>query len=146
MRSDELSVVLYHRRQMFLDMGTNDPRVLDEIEQASQTLFGEALRNGTYLGWFAEAAGEVIAGGGVLLLPFQPSPREPRPVRPFIVNVYTEPPYRRQGLARRLMKEMVEWCRVQGYAGVTLHASPEGRPLYEAMGFAPTNEMRLRFR
>jgi len=26
---------------------------------------------------------------------------------------------------------------------VVLHASPEGRPLYEALGFAATNEMRI---
>jgi len=28
---------------------------------------------------------------------------------------------------------------------VNLHASDEGRTLYEKLGFAPTNEMRLKF-
>lgn len=28
-------------------------------------------------------------------------------------------------------------------ARVSLHASVEGRPLYEGLGFEPTNEMRL---
>ena len=27
---------------------------------------------------------------------------------------------------------------------VTLHASDKGRPLYESLGFEPTNEMRLK--
>jgi GNAT superfamily N-acetyltransferase len=145
-RSDELSIVLHHRRQMYIDMGTTDVPMLDEIERASHEVFGDALRSGTYRGWFAEANGQVIAGGGVLLLAFQPGPREPRPVRPFIVNVYTEPAYRRRGVARRMMEVMVEWCRAQGYAGVTLHASDHGRRLYESMGFLPTNEMRLKLR
>jgi GNAT superfamily N-acetyltransferase len=145
-RPDELALVLYHRRQMFIEMGSTDVPALDEMERASQTVFGEALRSGTYRGWFAEAEGQVIAGGGVLLVPFQPSPREPRATRPYIVNVYTERPYRRRGLARRLMEEMVSWCRGQGYAGVSLHATDEGRPLYASLGFAPTNEMRLRLR
>lgn len=145
-RSDELSIVLYHRRQMYIDMGTTDVRLLDTIEQASQAIFGEALRNGTYRSWFVEEHGQVIAGGGVLLLAFQPGPREPRPTRPFIVNVYTEVAHRRRGLARRLMAVMVDWCRAQGYAGVHLHASDEGRRLYESMGFQPTNEMRLPLR
>jgi len=26
---------------------------------------------------------------------------------------------------------------------ISLHASPFGRPLYESLGFEPTNEMRL---
>jgi GNAT superfamily N-acetyltransferase len=145
-RPDELSTVLYHRRQMFIEMGDTDVRALDEMELASEAIFGEALRNGTYRGWFAEADGKVVAGGGVLLVRFQPSPREPRPARPFIINVYTERAFRRRGLARRIMKEMVDWCRAQGYAGVSLHATDEGRPLYASLGFLPTNEMRLRLR
>lgn len=145
-RPDELATVLHHRRQMFLDMGDRDERVLDEVLRSSQTIFGEALRSGTYRGWVVEAEGRIIAGGGVLLVPFQPGPREPKPARPYIVNVYTEPSYRRRGLARRLMEEMVAWCRAQGYAGVCLHASDEARPLYASMGFTATNEMRLPLR
>jgi GNAT superfamily N-acetyltransferase len=145
-RPDELSTVLYHRRQMFTEMGDRNVQALDAMEHASHAIFEEALRNGTYRGWFVEADGRIVSGGGVLLVTFQPSPRDPRPVRPFIVNIYTEPPYRRRGLARRLMEEMVAWCRAEGYAGVSLHATDEGRPLYESMGFTPTNEMRLRLR
>ena len=84
------------------------------------------------------------SGGGVLILPFQPGPRDPRPERPWIVNVFTEPDYRGKGLARVLMAEMVEWCRAQGFTVVSLHASDAGRPIYAGMGFLPTNEMRLR--
>ncbi len=146
-RTDEIALVLHHRRQMYVDMGDNDLQALDEMERASRDVFGRALRNGTYRGWFVESPdGEVIAGGGVLLVPFQPSPRQPQPLRPFIVNVYTEPPYRRRGLARRLLQEMVAWCRAQGYGAVSLHAAEEGRPLYESLGFLPTNEMRLKLR
>jgi GNAT superfamily N-acetyltransferase len=145
-RTDELSTVLHHRRQMYIDMGDSDVQALDDMERASRDVFGDALRSGTYRGWFVESAGEVVAGGGVLLVPFQPSPRQPQPLRPFIVNVYTEPPYRRRGLARRLLQEMVAWCREQGYWAVSLHAAEEGRPLYESMGFLPTNEMRLKLR
>jgi GNAT superfamily N-acetyltransferase len=145
-RADEVATVLHHRRQMFIDMGDRDEQVLDEVIRSSQAIFGEALRAGTYRGWFVEADGQVVAGGGVLLVPFQPGPREPRPARPYIVNVYTEPAYRRRGLARRLVEEMVAWCRAEGYAGVNLHASAEARPLYESVGFVPTNEMRLPLR
>ena len=63
-----------------------------------------------------------------------------------IVNVYTEPAYRRRGLARRLMIAMLDWLRQQGYGTVSLHASDYGRPLYESLGFKVTNEMRLQLR
>jgi hypothetical protein len=34
--------------------------------------------------------------------------------------------------------------RKQGYERIVLHASNEGRPLYESFGFEPANEMTLR--
>jgi GNAT superfamily N-acetyltransferase len=57
-----------------------------------------------------------------------------------VVNVYVEPGYRRQGLARRLMADILAWGREQGIERVSLHASSMGRPLYESLGFAPSNE------
>ena len=41
------------------------------------------------------------------------------------------------------LNKYVAWCREQGYKTVSLHASEDGRHLYEALGFKPTNEMRL---
>jgi hypothetical protein len=38
---------------------------------------------------------------------------------------------------------MIDWCRANDFANVSLHASTAARPLYESLGFLPTNEMRL---
>ncbi len=48
-----------------------------------------------------------------------------------------------QGMARRLMDTVLDACRERGIRAVVLHASPDGRPLYESLGFSSTNEMRL---
>jgi predicted GNAT family N-acyltransferase len=45
-------------------------------------------------------------------------------------------------LARALMAAMLEWCKRERIAKVVLHASQDGRPLYESLGFVQTNEMR----
>lgn len=142
---EDLPLVLRHRRGMFEDMGLRDAGSLDAMEAASRPFFDRALREGHYRGFFAvDEGGRVLAGGGVVLLEYQPHPTDPRPRRPFIVNMYTEPDHRRRGLARRLLEAMIGWCRQEGYAVVFLHASDAGRPLYEELGFQATNEMRLR--
>jgi hypothetical protein len=41
------------------------------------------------------------------------------------------------------MNAALEWCRANRVDVVILHASKEGRHLYESVGFEPTNEMRL---
>ena len=41
---------------------------------------------------------------------------------------------------------MTEWCRAEGFASVSLHASDAGRLVYEPLGFQPSNEMKLSLR
>jgi GNAT superfamily N-acetyltransferase len=140
----DLETVLYHRRRMFEDMGFTDQQSLAAMRASSTPLLRCGLHDGTYRGWLAEALGEgVVAGGGVAIVRFQSNPRDPRPQRAWVVNMFTEPDHRRRGLARRLMQTIIEWCRAEGMRSLYLHASHDGRPLYEIMGFQPTNEMRL---
>jgi hypothetical protein len=42
-----------------------------------------------------------------------------------------------------LMEEIITWARAQRLDRLVLHASEEGRTLYEALGFKASNEMRL---
>ena len=60
--------------------------------------------------------------------------------------MYTEPEHRRRGLARMIMMALLELCRESGWAVVHLHASSDGRPLYESLGFQAANEMILKLR
>lgn len=140
----DLAIVLRHRRRMFEDMGFADERGIEEMLRHSAPMLERGLAGGTYHGWLVEAPeGRVVAGGGIISLEFQSHPRDPEPRRAWVVNMYTEPEHRRRGLARRLMDAMLAWCRDRGMRSLYLHASDEGRPLYESLGFEPTNEMRI---
>ena len=140
----DLEVVLTHRRRMFEDMGFSERQALDAMIAVSTPLIRRGLMDGTYRGWLVETTGDVIvAGGGVIMLQFQPHPLDARPQRAWVVNMFTDPEHRRRGLARRLMQTILEWCRKDGMRSLYLHASGDGRPLYESMGFKSTNEMRL---
>jgi hypothetical protein len=41
---------------------------------------------------------------------------------------------------------IIDWCKREGFARVSLHASAAGRHLYQSLGFEDTNEMRLKLR
>ena len=142
---DDAPIIVHHRHAMFFDMGHTDPTALDAMDASFAPYVARGLRDGSYRGWLAQTSdGRVVAGGGLIVheWPSRPfSPAQPR--RAYILNVYTEPEYRGRGIARHIMTEIVQWCRAQGFWAVTLHASKFGRPLYESMGFEPTNEMRL---
>jgi GNAT superfamily N-acetyltransferase len=141
---EDLDVVLRHRRRMFEDMGYTDAGALDAVVAVSTPLIERGLREETYRAWFVlDEQGRVVAGAGVIILTFQPHARDPRAERAWIVNVFTEPEHRRKGLARTVVRAAVDWCRGAGMKYVFLHASDDGRALYEGLGFRPTGEMRL---
>jgi GNAT superfamily N-acetyltransferase len=138
--------ILRHRRSMFRDMGEGTADELDRMAVMTGPWLAQALADGSYRGWLAEdSSGHVTGGGGVLLCPWPASPKDPLLRRAIILNVYTEPEFRHREIARRIMMTILGWLKDQGFLSVALHASDEGRPLYEDLGFKATNEMRLRF-
>jgi len=143
---DDLEIILHHRRSMFRDMGEGTAEELDRMVEIARPGMLRALADGTYRHWLAmDGSGKVAGGGGVLLSPWPANPRDPCSERAVILNVYTEPEFRRRGVARLVMQTILGWVRARGLSSVNLHASDEGRHLYETLGFQPTNEMRLWF-
>jgi GNAT superfamily N-acetyltransferase len=140
----DLEIILRHRREMFREMGGDYALTLDLYESASREYFENALQQGAYYGVFCEIEGEVVAGGGVVIAAWPGSPLNYEAKRAWILNIYVDPEHRRQGLARSIMRELIDWCRTNGFRSVALHSSEYGRSLYEQLGFKPTNEMRLK--
>jgi GNAT superfamily N-acetyltransferase len=140
----DLKHILHHRRAMFEEMGFQDIATLKNVDDVSREYFTEALRVGTYKAWLAEASdGRIVGGGGIVIANWPGYPGETHANRAWILNMYTEPKARHRGIAKQLLKVMIDWCRLEGFRTVSLHASPAGRPLYESVGFHSTNEMRL---
>jgi GNAT superfamily N-acetyltransferase len=143
----DIPEIVEHRRRMFADMGRGSEADRERMAVATEAHLRRALPAGTYRGWLAETPeGRVVAGAGIEIAPWPGWPDDLNPRRGIVMNVYTAPEFRRRGIARRLMDALLDWCRADGFGSVFLHASEFGRPLYEAMGFQPTNEMRLRLK
>jgi GNAT superfamily N-acetyltransferase len=141
---DDVETIVAQRRAMFFDSGFHDEENLDRMSAAFRPWVQSKMRDGQYLAWFAvDAAGAIAAGLGLWMMDWPPHMIGPGPWRGNILNVYTRPHTRRRRLARRLMETALAWCRANEVRAVILHSSDEGRPLYESMGFEPTNEMRI---
>jgi ribosomal protein S18 acetylase RimI-like enzyme len=61
----------------------------------------------------------------------------------YIWGVHVDPGWRRRKIGEGLTRACVDHLRAQGCSRVILHATPFGRPVYERLGFAASNEMRL---
>jgi ribosomal protein S18 acetylase RimI-like enzyme len=140
----DLNVIVRHRREMFREMGHKDEAALGAMSMRFRPWLRGKMEGGEYLAWFAIAPDSSIACGlGLWLMDWPPHLIGSGRWRGNILNVYTEPEHRRQGMARRLMQVALDWCAANHVDVVILHASDEGRGLYESLGFESTNEMRL---
>jgi GNAT superfamily N-acetyltransferase len=143
-RPDELEAIVHQRVHMFLDMG-RDPALVQAAVPAMRAWTQTRMAADTLMTYFAIAPdGMIAAGAGVAINDVAPGPNSLSPERGYILNVYTEPEHRHRGLATRLVAACCDACRARGIVVVTLHASDEGRYVYEKLGFKPGTEMWLR--
>jgi len=149
------AVIARHRAEMFTDMGELPPRLYGELVAATMRYLEEAIPAEDYVAWLAaprENPLEIVAGAGLQrrrILPRAARAGETRILKGrqgIVLNVFTERAWRRRGLAELLMREVLSWAGEAGLDDLVLHASADGRRLYERLGFAATNEMRYKGR
>ena len=142
---EDATIIAHHRNQMFADMGHGTPQSRAQMDINFDIWLRQQIEAETYLGWFACDEEKVVAGVGMWLIDWIPGFDGYAGRLPYLLNVYTEPDYRKQGLARCLLNEALCYCRERNYPKIRLHASIYGRPLYEQLGFVDNNEMQLVF-
>jgi GNAT superfamily N-acetyltransferase len=145
-RATDIPEILRQRRRMYEDMGDHEPTALDRMASLSSVYLTTAIADRSFRGWLAADGDRVVAGGAVVVSSWPAHPYDLQCGRATILNVYTDPEYRHRGIAHKLLEIMIAWCRREGFARVTLHASDHGRHLYESLGFEASNEMSLRLR
>jgi GNAT superfamily N-acetyltransferase len=143
---EDIPEIARQRRRMCEDMNYTDADALSTMVTATSDYLKQAIPEGRFRSWLACDNGRVVAGGAVVISSWPAHAYDLECRRATILNVYTEPQYRRRGIARQIMETMIAWCQREGFARVSLHASEQGRALYESLGFEDSNEMRLNLR
>ncbi len=139
----DLPALRRHRDGMFRDMGIHDEAALADADRAYAKWARARFRSGRFFAWLAIApVGRVAAGGAVWLRDQQPGPRQRSPL-PYLLSMYTEPEFRGNGLATRIVEAATAWAKKRGYPRMLLHASKMGRGVYAKLGWARTQEMAV---
>lgn len=141
---DDLNLLVRHRLAMWKEILSGMDERIDSSEGTTADWLRRKLLNDTLIPFIARVpAGHVAGSGCILVREDQPRPTTRMIQNPYLMSMYTEEAFRRQGVATAIVGAAINWCRERGYDTVTLHASGKGRPIYEKFGFVQTNEMRL---
>ncbi|MCU0499653.1 MAG: GNAT family N-acetyltransferase [Anaerolineae bacterium] len=135
---EDAKILARQRLMMFEEMDHDPIERLTEMEQRFIPWVRDKIIAGEYHGWLAvDEDGVAVAGIGLWIHEWLVNPRDFSGKRAHVLNVYTDQAYRKRGVARNLMNELLALCREQGIPKITLSASRDGQHLYETLGFKP---------
>lgn len=114
------------------------------VEKESYEYYKRALETGEHIAYLVYDKENFIGAGGVSFYQVMPTYHNPTGRKAYIMNMYTAPEYRRQGIAINTLDLLVKDARKQGVTQIALEATDIGRPLYEKYGFVKMeDEMEL---
>ena len=114
------------------------------VEKESYEYYKRALETGEHIAYLVYDKENFIGAGGVSFYQVMPTYHNPTGRKAYIMNMYTAPEYRRQGIAINTLDLLVKDARRQGVRQIALEATDMGRPLYEKYGFVKMeDEMEL---
>jgi len=141
---DDLLNLVYQRRVMFIEAtGIQDEEALDRMDTAYKKYIEKNMPEGNFKAWFINKNDAIVAGGAISIYEQPPRPQDDTLRYIYVHSVYTEPEYRHQGFAKKIMEAIINWCRENGFKTLTLHAVEASKQLYSSFGFSNTTEMRL---
>lgn len=115
------------------------------VEEESYVYYRRALENGEHIAYLVYDNGKFIGAGGVSFYQVMPTYHNSTGKKAYIMNMYTAPEYRRQGIAFHTLELLVKNAKGQGVLQIALEATDMGRPLYERYGFVKMeDEMELK--
>lgn len=117
------------------------------LRESLAEYFSRTIPSEEFIGFLAVSDGAIIATSGLVFHRHPPSNRNPTGREAYIMNVYTDPAWRRRGIATRLLELLIDYARQNNCGKISMHALPQGRSIYVSAGFVPIEtEMRLDLR
>lgn len=117
---------------------------MSDVKRESYDYYKEALTNDNHIAYLVFNGKEFVGVGGISFFKVMPTFHNPTGRKAYIMNMYTSPEYRRQGIAIKVLDLLVAEAKNRGIKAISLEATDMGKPLYERYGFVKMNdEMEL---
>ena len=106
-----------------------------DLEPALKDYYNRHLSDGTFVSWLALDGEKIIGTSGMSFVEKPPYFSCPTGRIGLLSSMFTDPGYRRMGIAKELLDRVVNEARKYGCGAVHITASDMGVKLYTAYGF-----------
>ncbi|QJX74643.1 GNAT family N-acetyltransferase [Priestia megaterium] len=134
---NEIDKLIYLRKKQLVEEGIEPNQ---EIDTELKEFFTNKMSDGSLIEWVVEDNDEIIATGAIIFFEFPPTYTNKSGKKAYITNMYTKESYRGQGIATKLLTELVAEAKTAGIIKIWLGASKLGRPVYKKFGFKEADE------
>lgn len=107
-----------------------------DLKPALMDYYIRHLADGTFVSWLAVDGEKIVGTSGMSFVEKPPYFGCPSGRMGLLSSMFTDPNYRRRGIARELLDRVVEEAREYGCGTIQITASDLGVKLYTAYGFA----------
>jgi GNAT superfamily N-acetyltransferase len=134
--TDDVPVLVEYRIRFATELKGEQPmEVVNSLREQMAKYFARATADGTCISFIAKQGNE-IAGIGSVTIREQPGNfTNPSGRWGYVMNMYTVPEFRNKGVAKIILKALIEAGRQAGITSFELHATKSGEPLYIKDGF-----------
>ena len=106
-----------------------------DLVPALMDYYHRHMADGTFVSWLAMDGDKIIGTSGMSFVEKPPYFSCPTGKIGLLSSMYTDPGYRRRGIAKELLRRVVEEARNYGCGSVQITASDMGVLLYTDFGF-----------
>lgn len=106
-----------------------------DLVPALKDYYHRHLEDGTFVSWLAVDGEKIVGTSGMSFVEKPPYFSCPSGRIGLLSSMYTDPAYRRRGIARELLGRVMEEARAYGCGSVQITASDMGVLLYSNFGF-----------
>ena len=118
----------------YTNEGKEPPKDVD-LESALRDFYERHMADGTFVSWLAFDGDKIVGTSGMTFMEKPPYFTCPTGRMGLLSSMYTDPDYRRKGIAMELLSRVVEEARAYGCGTIHVTASNMGVKLYTAFGF-----------
>lgn len=129
---NELDVFIEMRINQLKEEGAKEDI---DLKPALKDYYKRHMADGTFLSWLAMDKEKIIGTSGISFVEKPPYFGCPSGKMGLLSSMFTNPNYRRMGIAKELLHRVVEEARKYGCKTIQITASDMGVKLYTAYGF-----------
>jgi len=134
---DEIELLTRYRMAYLTELqGGQSEEYQKKLSADLNSYFKEALAENRFFAYMAVLQGEILSFGAMVIKKIPGDFNQSLYLEGDILNMYTIPQARRQGISALILKQLIDEARKRGISKISLHTTKDGEKLYRMYGFS----------